>query len=217
MLPTTPINRRLALVAGSAAAILLAGCGAGYDGQKTTDVRQVAEFAGITTNGPADVRIRVGQARHVQVIAGDNAIDDVHTDVRDGVLEISFDRHRSGEVVVEVDVPSLTSIATSGSGDVIADGVDSDTLDVTSGGSGDLDATGAAQLLTVDKQGSGDLDLQHLSAREARVSLKGSGDAEFWVEDHFDIRAAGSGDVHYRGDATVTKQLKGSGDFDHRS
>ena len=208
---------RLALIGGSLAAILLSGCAAGDDGPKATEDRTVAEFARVSTDGPADVRIRIGQPQRVRVVAGEKVIDDVHTDVRDGVLEVSFDRHRSGEVVVEVDVPSLTAIDTDGSGDVIADGVDSDALDVRMDGSGDLDVTGTVERIAVDQQGSGDLDLQHLSAREARATLKGSGDAEFWVEDHFDVRADGSGDVHYRGDATVTKQLEGSGDFDHRS
>lgn len=216
MLTTTPANR-LALVAGSLAAVLLSGCAAGDDGPKTTQDRTVAEFTRVTTNGPADVRIRVGPSQRVRVVAGEKAIADVHTEVRDGALEVSFDRQHSGEVVVEVDVPSLTAIDTSGSGDVIADGVDADALDVRADGSGDLDVTGVVQRLAVDRKGSGDLDLHHLSAREARADLKGSGDAEFWVEDHFDVRADGSGDVHYRGDATVTKHLTGSGDFDHRS
>lgn len=196
------------------AAIALAGCAAGDDGPKTTEDRKVAEFTRVATQGPADVRIRVGQSQRVRVVAGEKMIDDVHTDVRDGVLDVSFERRRSGEVVVEVDVPSLTAIDASGSGDVIADGVDTETLDVRSDGSGDLDVTGAAEQLVVDQHGSGDLDLGHLSVRGARASLQGSGDATFWVKDHFDVRTDGSGDVRYRGDATVTKQLKGSGDFE---
>ena len=48
----------------------------------------------------------------MRVRAGEKVIDDVRTEVRDGTLELTFDRDGWGgdDVVVEASVPRLTAI-----------------------------------------------------------------------------------------------------------
>ncbi|VXB84201.1 head GIN domain-containing protein [Aeromicrobium sp. 9AM] len=203
-------TRLSALVIASVAAVALAGCSDG--GPRTTDVREVAEFTSVANDSSADVRIRVGEPQHVQVVAPENAVSDVRTEVRDGTLHVSFGSHDPDHVTVEIDVPSVDSLENAGSGDVEAKGVDADTLTVQADGSGNLELAGKARQLTVDQSGSGDLDLGDLSASDARVRTKGSGDTKLWVDAALDLRTDGSGDVEYRGDPALTKHLKGSGD-----
>ena len=193
----------------SVAAVALAGCS--DDGPRTTDVRDVAAFTHVTNDSSADVRIRVGRPLHVQVVAPKKVVDDVRTEVRDGTLHVS---HGATHAVVEIDVPSLDALDSSGSGDVSAADVSGDVLAVAADGSGDLELAGTTRQLTVDQRGSGDLDLGHLSSDDARVSTKGSGDTELWVEATLDLHTDGSGDVEYRGDAAVTKDVNGSGDVE---
>ncbi|KRC66490.1 hypothetical protein ASE12_17975 [Aeromicrobium sp. Root236] len=214
MTSSTAVNRtaRRWVTAGvltSVAAVALSGCA--DDGPKTTDARDVAAFTHVTNDSSADVRIRVGRPLHVQVVAPKKVVDDVRTEVRDGTLHVT---HGVTHAVVEVDVPSLDALGSSGSGDVSAKGIDSDALAVEADGSGDLELTGTTQQLTVDQRGSGDLDLGHLSSADAQVSTKGSGDTDLWVEASLDLRTDGSGDVEYRGDPAVTKDLNGSGDVE---
>src|ERR1044071_1555454 len=106
---------RSALLLPALAAIALTGCDLADDGQRVTQTRDVDTFTRIDNDSSVDVRLHVGEPQRVRVRAGDKVIDDVHTDVRDGVLRVTFDHHGLGgnDVVVEASVPRLTGVTVS--------------------------------------------------------------------------------------------------------
>ncbi len=197
------------------AALVLAGCTIGDDGPSTTQSRQVAAFTRIHNSGSVDVRLRVGEPQRVRVRAGEKVIDDVGTEVRDGTLHLTFDHDGfgGGDVVVEASVPKLNGIDVSGSGDIDAYGIDADAFEVRSDGSADIALEGTAERLALEQDGSGDTDLAGLAAREARVLVGGSGDADVYADARLDVNLDGSGDVRYRGDPELTQRLDGSGEL----
>jgi hypothetical protein len=201
------------------AALVLAGCGIGDDGPRTTQTRDVAPFTRIDNDDSVDVRIHVGERRRVQVRAGEKVIDDVRTEVRDGTLELTFDDDGFGdsEAVVDVSVPELTGVEVDGSGDVAADGVDADAFELRSDGSGDITLGGTVGRLGVFLDGSGDADLANLAATAATVTVGGSGDARVRADEHLDVAVDGSGDVRYYGDPALTQHLDGSGELSRAS
>src|SRR4051812_38849733 len=141
---------RLALLLPAAlAAVALTGCAIADDGPRVTQTRDVDAFTRIDNQGSADVRLHVGEPQRVRVRAGDKVIDDVHTDVRDGTLRVTFDHHGLGgeDVVVEASVPSLDGVVVTGSGDVDADGIRSDAFEVRSDGSADIALSGHSDRL----------------------------------------------------------------------
>ena len=79
-------------------------------------------------------------------------------------------------------------------------------------GSGNITATGTVQNLSASIKGSGNLNLQSVQARAARVSIAGSGDATVNASDELSASIAGSGDIRYAGDPPrVEKNVAGSG------
>jgi hypothetical protein len=211
-----PSPRRASLLLPAAvAALAVAGCSVGDDGPRTTQTRDVAGFTRIENSDSVDVRLRVGEPQRVRVRAGEKVIDDVRTEVRDGTLRLTFDRDGFGgdDVIVEASVPRLTGIEVSGSGDVDADGIDADALEVRSDGSADIALEGTAARLALDLDGSGDADLGRLAAREARVRVGGSGDADVRAGERLEVTVDGSGDVRYHGDPELTQHVDGSGDL----
>lgn len=202
-----------ALLAG----VAVAGCSIGDDGPRTTQTRDVAAFTSVDNRSSVDLRLHVGERRRVEVRAGENVIDDVRTEVRDGTLYIAFDHDGwgGGSVVVEATVPKLTAIEQSGSGDLEAEGIDTAALELRSDGSGDIELYGTTDRLTVDHAGSGDADLTGLSAGEADVSADGSGDIDVRADTHLDVSLDGSGDVHYLGNPVLVQHVDGSGDLTH--
>ena len=208
-------RRALLAVPAALAAVLLAGCDLGDDGPRTTQTRDVAAFTRIDNGTSVDVRLRVGEPQHVQVRAGENVIDDVGTEARDGTLHLTFDHDGLGgnDVVVEASVPRLDGIDSSGSGDVDADGIDADALEVHSTGSADIALAGTAGRLALDLRGSGDADLAGLTAREADVTVDGSGDVDVRADERLEVDVDGSGDVRYHGDPALTQRLDGSGEL----
>jgi hypothetical protein len=207
----------LLLFAGAAAALAAAGCDFADDGPRTTETRDVAAFTRIDNRGSVDVRLHVGEKQRVKVWAGEKVIDDVRTEVHDGTLEIAFDHDGWGgnDVVVEASVPKLTGIQASGSGDIDADGIRADVFELRSEGSADIALAGAAERLDVEIDGSGDADLADLTATQAQVSVRGSGNADVRADDRLQVQVDGSGDVRYHGSPELTQQVDGSGGLSH--
>jgi hypothetical protein len=199
------------------AAVALTGCAISDDGPRVTQTRDVDAFTRIDNQGSVDVRLHVGEPQRVRVRAGDKVIDDVQTDVRDGVLRVTFDHHGFGgdDVVVEASIPKLDGVTASGSGDIDADGIRADAFEVRSDGSADIALSGVARRLLVDLDGSGDANVAGLTARAARVSVGGSGDAKVRADERLDVKLDGSGDIRYSGNPRLTKNLDGSGDLKH--
>jgi hypothetical protein len=205
---------RLLLLPAALAVVALAGCSVHDDGPRTSQTRDVAAFNRIDNRASADLDVHVGEPRRVEVRAGRHVIHDVHTEVHNGALEVTFDHGGfwPSSVVVEVSVPRLSEIDTSGSGDVDADGIGGDAFAVRSDGSADLSLEGAVQRVRLDMDGSGDADLAGLAAREASVSVGGSGDVDVRADRRLDVSVDGSGDVRYHGHPALTQHVDGAGD-----
>ena len=213
---TEPLDMtRLLLIAAAVAALAPAGCAIGDDGPRTTQTRDVAGFTEIENRGSVDVRLHVGEPQRVRVRAGENVIEDVRTEVRDGTLQVTFDHDGFGgnDVVVEASVPKLTGIEASGSGDIDADGIDADVFELRSDGSADIALEGAAGRLALEMNGSGDADLTGLAARVARVAARGSGDVDVRAGERLEVDIEGSGDVRYHGEPALTQHVDGSGEL----
>ena len=194
--------------------LALAGCAIEDDGPPATQTRDVGAFTRLDNPGSVDVRLIVGEPQRVRVRAGEKVIDDVHTEVRDGTLRVSFDHHGWGgdDVVVEASVPKLNAIRADGSGDIEATGIDADAFELRSDGSSDIALAGRTGRLTLELDGSGDADASGLRARDARVSSDGSGDVDVRA-DRLDVSLDGAGDVRYHGHPELTRHDDGSGDL----
>ena len=189
--------RRTLLLAAAIAALAVAGCSVGDDGPRTTQKRDVAGFTRLDNSDSVDVRVRVGERQRVVVRAGENVIDDVGTEVRDGTLHVTFDHDGwdAGDVVVEASVPKLTGIEAYGSGDIDADGIAAGAFELRSHGSADISLAGTAGRLALELDGSGDADLGGLATRAARVASSGSGSADVRADERLEVAVDGSGDV----------------------
>jgi Putative auto-transporter adhesin, head GIN domain len=203
------------LLPAALAALVLAGCTIGDDGPRTAQTRDVAAFTRVDNRDSVHLRLHVGERQRVRVRAGEKVIDDVHTEVRDGTLRVTFDHDGFGgsDVVVEASVPRLTGIEASGSGDIDADGISAGAFAVRSDGSADLLLEGTTGRLSLDLDGSGDADVAGLAARDARVAVSGSGDADVRAVKRLTVDVEGSGDVHYHGRPALTQNVDGSGEL----
>ena len=208
---------RIALILPIAAATLaLTGC-VGIDaGRTTAQTRDVEAFTRVAAEDEVDVNLRVGESRHLRVRAGEKVIDDIRTEVRGDTLYVGYDGPsiRNGRLLVEVAAPAVEAIAINGSSDVRIEGLAADAFDIRVSGAGDLEAAGRVQRLDVDISGAGDADLTELTAADAHVELRGSGDAEVHATDRLDAEVSGAGDLAYRGRPTLREDISGSGEID---
>lgn len=139
----------------------------------------------------------------------------------------------SGDARVDFAGATDPSIIVRGSGDVEAIGVDAQTVALTLDGSGSIgvDDAAAPQLTVridgsggvhidgsvtaqdVELRGSGDYSASDLDSEDARVTVRGSGQASVSVSRALDAVVAGSGEITYLGDPRVTKDISESGEL----
>jgi hypothetical protein len=184
-------------------------------GVPATQARDVAAFNSVELAGSNNVVIRVGEKQSVVVRADDNLIDRVTTEVQSGKLVIantpgSFTT--KSPMSVEVDVPTLTALTLTGSGNIVVDGIAAETLEVTLPGSGTLTGSGSATRLDVTVGGSGTVQFTRLVANDVRAVLSGSGSIFITATKTLDASVSGSGSILYAGNPQdVTKRVSGSG------
>jgi Putative auto-transporter adhesin, head GIN domain len=211
------MRRLLPVLAAAALLAAAAGCGGG---PRVTVMRDVPPFDRIEVSDDLDVDVVPGAGGQVRVRAGRDVMERVHTESRDGVLELDIvDRgivigpDPLGDVRIEVPVQSLTGVLIEGSGDVAVRGIDEDRLELQVRGAGDIEASGTVDHLSATIQGAGDADLADLEARTADITVQGAGDADLRVSDELDVTVEGAADVSYLGDPIVQSEIDGAGEL----
>ena len=201
-----------------------------------TEKRSVGNFTGIDLSCSADVTIEQGEPLAVSIEGEDNILPLIETKVSGDTLNIDAKPNSSfrttKRLVVHITVPELSSIRSTGSGDVdmgewVADNVELETtgsgdihidsLETSSltarlSGSGDISIDqGRAGSQTVRTSGSGDYKGASLESREVKATTSGSGNITVWVTDDLSASTSGSGDIQYYGSPAVDKRDTGSG------
>lgn len=200
----------------------------------------VAPFGEISTVGPQDVVVTLGDGYSVRSEGSPDALGRLEAVVEGGKLTIrpknafggSFAWGRVSDATFYVTLPKLAAVSLAGSGDVRVDRIDGERFegsvagpgelaiaamqveraDFSIAGPGDLVAAGTARETHVSIAGSGEVRATGLRSRTASVSMAGSGDVALSVEEDARVSIMGSGDVDIAGPARCTVSRMGSGD-----
>ncbi|MFK8009051.1 MAG: head GIN domain-containing protein [Saprospiraceae bacterium] len=206
------------------------------EGDVVTQEILINEFTGVKSRGSSQVYITQGNDFKVEVEGQQNIIDNIETDIQNGVWEIEFEdcQRDFDELKIYITMPEIKSLEVSGSGDLFGQDVfvveninlkvdGSGSIDVAVDGATDVDArisgsgtiklTGTTNYLGSKISGSGDLEAYDLEANICNIKIAGSGDAEVTVNDELDVKIEGSGDVYYIGNPIINVDITGSGDL----
>lgn len=197
------------------------------------EYRAVRYFDGVDVPANVTVILTQGSTRDIIVEADNNTLFHVATYVRKNTLIIDKTGGWSSPVKVYVQVPDLTYIGTSGSGEVYGETVwDVRNIDLRVNGSGcidmeinarDIDARvtgsgkifleGGSRQVYYEVSGSGFVQGFKLRANRGIVSMLGSGSCELTALDVLDVDISGSGAVYFRGYPSVKARITGNGDL----
>ena len=208
----SPVLLPLALLGLSACG--LAGADVHGSGTVRTEARPVSGFTGVTVGGSLDVDITIGGATKVEVIADDNLLPIIRTEVKGDQLVIDARDSYStrSDVLVRITVPRLAALSVSGAADGVVRGVAGDALALAVSGSGSIKASGQTRRLSAQVSGSGDLHARDLRADTASASVSGSGDVDLTVRETLAASVSGSGSIDYWGKpGNVVRNISGSG------
>jgi hypothetical protein len=200
------MTKRFLLITMVTAILILSSCLRSFicihgNGNVVSEYRTPGLFSKISNSTNVDVIFRISDTTGVTVEAEENLIGYIETELHNGTLEIGL-RHGiaclnfNEPARIIVTAPSVSEIALSGSGKIIA---------------GSL--TGG--FVSVKLSGSGAITVEGVTADDMDVRISGSGDIQLRSIEtsSIDARISGSGDMNLEGDAAVANfTTSGSGD-----
>jgi hypothetical protein len=204
------------------------------EGPKVAQDLAVPAFQGVNLAAGGKVYLSLGKSQSVRVEAQQNIIDNILTEVKDGVWNIRFDKPVRGHegLSIWIAMPTLDKARVSGSGSIIGESTFTGlkTLDLTISGSGNISLDLGAAELNSSISGSGDMILKgsagkhnlrisgsgnikaaELKSRETQVRISGSGNCHVDASEELIVSTSGSGDVFYNGRPRVQAKVNGSG------
>ena len=199
------------ILALAALVLVAAGCGGGGktngSGHVVTVSRTVSSFNAIDLTGAENVVVSVGPSTAVTITGDDNIVPLIRTDVRGGKLVIASKHGYStnDELTVRVATPSLESASMSGAGTLTGAGIASRRFSLDLSGTGRIDLSGTTDRLDAAVAGVGAVELGNLRARDAVVTLAGTGSVHVHATRRLDATVAGVGSIRYSGNPSIVK------------
>ena len=205
------------------------------NGNVISEKRAVNELSSLSINGPLLVEVRVGPAASLEIIGDSNLLSFVHTeavssgfnskllpaaasssDVQKIWLDERFDSS-SSPIRVIYTVPALHNVVANGSGRLSIYGLDGGAMSLQKGGSRVVQMEGKVSSLTINSNGSGNINAAALESKIAAITLHGSGSIDLGAlrGDELNVSVNGSGSVHANGNVrNLMAHLNGSGSID---
>ncbi len=197
------------------------------------ELRQVSGFKGVSVTSAIDLYISQGSTEAVAVSAKDTKVRDrIKTEVKDGVLHISFDGRDwknwsmgDQKMKAYVTVKNINVLEGSGASDIKVSGtLKSDNLKLEFSGASDFEGAievknvqinvsgasdvkirGSAINANIDMSGASDFKGYDFKIDYCRAEISGAGDMQLNVNKELEAEASGASSIKYKGDATITK------------
>ena len=133
------------------------------DGRITSDQRPVSNLASLDISGPMQVDVRVGGAPGLQVEADANLLPMIRSEVAGDTMRIWIDGQvrTTHNIRVTYNVPQLTHLRSTGSGQMDVSGLNGAPLTFVKTGSGQAMLSGRVGMLEVRSTGSGAVKACH--------------------------------------------------------
>ena len=185
-------------------------------GNIISESRELNNFTSIILLGSIDVNIKTSESNNCVVVADDNLIPFIKTEVVNNKLNISLNESYSSEekLVVNINTPNYDEVSLSGSGNINILDFKNNNLSLNVSGSGNITGNGEVETLVVKINGSGNLMSKEIKSKSATITINGSGDAEVFASDSISAKINGSGNIEYFGNPeNVDSIINGSGDI----
>jgi hypothetical protein len=202
----------------------------------TTSERTLSSFKKIRCSGGYDIQLTQGNTSSIKIETDENIQPYIVTDVNGDELNIHTQKDINirplDKIKLFITTDKLEDFKLSGSGNVSTtnkfSGGDHLDLDISGSGNihfdvntpsvsssisgtGDIYVTGETKNSKIDIAGSGNYHAEDLKAENAKVIIAGSGDARLFADSTLDINIAGVGNVYYKGNASISQSIAGTG------
>lgn len=183
-------------------------------GVTVTEIRNVDAFDKIASEGIFQVFFSQAEEQSVKIVADNNVIHRVRTEVTNGRLKLFLADGHYNKVNLQahIKVRDLKEIENSGAGDMYIENISrSGTFKTSNSGSGNIYLDGNCNFLDIKNEGSGNTLAFDMTAESCKINLEGSGDVKVTCTSDLRINIEGSGNVYYKGYPSIHSNISGSG------
>jgi hypothetical protein len=178
----------------------------------------ITGFDRIATAGAIKTDIKVGSDYAVTLRGDPQALERYEAVLERGQLVIrpkafaERSRMLDGRIEATISLPKLTGLATAGSGDITAKGIEAQSFKTSLAGSGNMLLQGRCESVSYEIAGSGNITAQDFKCKSAQASIAGSGNINAFASETALGKIAGSGNVTFFGKPeNVNSDVVGSG------
>lgn len=229
------------LILFMATCIFFASCGEVYikgEGNTTTKSMTVQEFSSVDISAPikAEIVVQAGPPS-VSLSGYENLLEHIIVTTKENELKIDVEDGVNWDsdqpVIATITLPKLNAIDLSGAvtadikGDIKGDKLECDmsgntglniasihaqTLDVDMSGKGVLEVgNGMVETASYSISGSGKVNGFGLQADNVLIDVSGSGAMQVTALKNMDVSISGAGNVSYKGNPAIKKEISGAG------
>lgn len=200
-----------------------------------TEQRNVGAYSEVEISGIYAIVLTEGKVGELTVEAPENLMENIETKVRGNCLKIttqgSFSLRR-GNITIQVPIDKLKGLTVNGVASVKSQKeINSDSLQIKINGTasvntavktpmlnlhiagaGSATLSGAAEVLVVDIDGTGQVNASDLKAAKGDLDVSGAGSINAYVSDELEAVVRGVGSIKVKGSPKVKSQvIKGLG------
>lgn len=184
-------------------------------GSLKTENRNLAVFNAIETDGAFTVKIACQSTKQsLTITADDNLLKHIVTRLKGSTLQITTSKPlcTQNDIVVEISMQDLVSLASSGSTDISIVKINNRAFTLKMEGAGNADIVGRTESFNARLSGSAELKAKDFKARSVTLTIDGASEADVYAQDKLNVKVEGVGDVNYYGNPKdVVKEILGVG------
>ena len=198
------------------------------NGNIQTQDRNVSGFKGINVSGGFNVEVRQGNQESLRLEAEENLLNNIRTEVRNGVLHIYNEDgvttnkgmkayitlrelnsvNISGGVKVTGMSPfksDALKLNMSGASNVKLD-INTNELEADMSGASKVELKGRADRVRMDMSGASKVEAADLQAKRMKLEASGASKVKVYATEALDINASGATSVAYKGSPSITAE-----------
>lgn len=193
-------------------ALAVGGCACAYwgvrgNGKLISQNRKVNEFNKMKIEGAFDVKVKCGYKSSLKIIAEENLMPLIKTEVYNNTLFICSQKNilPKKKLEIEITVKDLNEISCSGANKVLVENIKTDNFIINLSGADYVKLKGEVDDFKAKISGAGSLDARELKAGNVYVSVSGTANANVYASNFLDASISGVGNISYYGNPEKIK------------
>jgi len=170
-------------------------------GNMITQKRDLSGFHALEVSNTVQVDVTAQKDFSVTVETDDNIVPLVETEIHNGVLEITCEKHvsTSSPIRVHITAPDIDKVEVSGVSNVTVANIKNSNFSADVSGASKVKVDGETSQLKAEASGASKIDAQNLAADNCNVSTSGASGANVNVTGSLSADASGASHINYSG------------------